>query len=169
MNFYAFSRGTCLLSYTKKYSNYRSFCAPMRANTAYSVQFSIASVYQCSNSSNEAKLWYLWVLLGNVIDEEDCCWASIECLDDGSERFHPSSIPNLHFNTIILVHLDFFGVKLDSKSSSVAVSELIFGEPVQQTTFSHSWRSNNDHFESLFLLLLHTLPELLLELLWTIM
>lgn len=99
--------------------------------------------------------WVKAEVPGYAVDEEDSCRAAIEGLDDGSEAFLASSVPDLHLDTALLVELDLLGVELHSQRGRVPLAELILGEAVEQAALPHAGRPNYDHFKCLLVLLLH--------------
>lgn len=119
----------------------------------------MASAYQNYNSSKEDSLDITYWVLGNIIYKKDCRRAPVKCFYDRSERLLPCSVPNLHLYLSIFVNAYNFGVKLHSQSGSISLFVNIFRESVQKTTFSHSRRSDDYHFEG-FILFFHLLEKM---------
>lgn len=94
-------------------------------------------------------------LLCNAINKKDRSRASIKCLDYGPERLLSCCIPNLHLNTRLFIYLDLLGVKLNTESSSVALSKLVLCESIEQAALADPGRADDDHLEGFFLLLFH--------------
>lgn len=90
-------------------------------------------------------------ILCDIINKKDCSGASIKSFDDWSERLLTSSIPDLHFDWGIFIDADNFRIELDSKCGCISLLVKVFGEPIQEATFSDSWRADDDHFEGLVL------------------
>lgn len=91
----------------------------------------------------------------NTIYKKDSSRASIKCLDNGPKRLLSCCIPNLHLNTRLFVDLDLLGVKLHTKSCSVALSKLVLCESIEQAALADPRRTDDDHLECFFLLLFH--------------
>lgn len=52
--------------------------------------------------------------LGNVVDQENCCCISEECLDDRSEALLTCSVPDLKFYRLLIFNRNGFALKLSA-------------------------------------------------------